>query len=111
MNRYRERRRQGAHRPSSVAPPTGRQLRVIYRALDADEIAGVEGGRLVARVVHRADLERAVATFGEPALEGGVRFHELGLIGGGGGTVASQKRHRPRRRGAAGGWGGGSWTL
>jgi hypothetical protein len=35
---------------------------VIYRALDADEIAGVERGRLVARVVHRADLERAVAT-------------------------------------------------
>jgi mRNA-degrading endonuclease RelE of RelBE toxin-antitoxin system len=38
------------------------ELRVIYRAFEPDEIAGVEGGRLVARVVHRGELERAVAT-------------------------------------------------
>jgi len=38
------------------------ELRVIYRTLEPDEIAGVEDGRLVARVVHRGELERAVAT-------------------------------------------------
>lgn len=38
------------------------ELRLIYRALEADEIPGIESGRLVARVVHRRDLERAVAT-------------------------------------------------
>ncbi|MDQ3630086.1 MAG: type II toxin-antitoxin system RelE/ParE family toxin [Actinomycetota bacterium] len=38
------------------------ELRVIYRLLGADEVAGARGGRLVARIIHRGDLERAVAT-------------------------------------------------
>lgn len=38
------------------------ELRVVYRALETDEVVGVKRGRIVARVVHRGDLERAVTT-------------------------------------------------
>lgn len=38
------------------------ELRVLYRALEPGEVEGVTAGRVIARIVHRGDLERAVAT-------------------------------------------------
>jgi len=36
--------------------------RILYRAVDVEEAAGSEARWLVARIIHRRDLERAVAT-------------------------------------------------
>jgi mRNA-degrading endonuclease RelE of RelBE toxin-antitoxin system len=38
------------------------ELRILYRDLEPGELAGARRARLVARVVHRRDLERAVRT-------------------------------------------------
>lgn len=36
--------------------------RILYRSVEPDEAVGSDAGFLVARVVHRRDLERAVST-------------------------------------------------
>ena len=55
-------------KPLAGVPPWHRlrvgDYRVLYRRLESNEVAGSEAGWLVARIVHRRDLERAVSTLG-----------------------------------------------
>jgi plasmid stabilization system protein ParE len=53
-------------KPLAGAPPWHRlragDHRILYRSIDAGEAGGPSARWLVARVIHRRDLERAVAT-------------------------------------------------